>query len=75
MAHFSLYTRTHSPASGRTKLCEVAVELSSAAYTRDKKSIITALCDTEQDLDRWIDGLVQELEAVRQQGKRRLRQG
>ena len=75
MPHFSLYSRNHTPASGRTSLVEVAVEVVSAAYTRDKKSIVTALCDNEQDLDRWVDGLVQELEIVRHQGKRRLRGG
>ena len=75
MPHFALYTRPHSSASGRTLLCEVAVEVTSTAYTRDKKNILTALCDKEEDLDRWIDGLIQELESVRQQGKRRLKQG
>ena len=73
MRHFGLYTRTHSPASGRTLLCEVAVEVVSTAPTRDNRSILTALCDNEGDLDRWVDGLIRELEDVRAQGKRRLR--
>lgn len=75
MPHFSLYARSHSPASGRTALTEVAVEVTSTAYTRDKRNILTALCDNEKDLDRWVDELVQELENVRRQAKRRLRGG
>ena len=72
MSHFGLYIRPHSPASGRAQLCEVALQLTSTATTRDGKQILTALCSTEQELDRWIDGLIEELNAVRHQGKRRL---
>ena len=32
---------------------------------RDEKHILAVLCSTEEDLDRWVDGLIEETSTVR----------